>query len=190
MTKKGRNDLTVKALRKAILEVLSHEPRIGCEVGIWEGSTSKRLLEQFPCLSLLMIDNYPQDGLAGVDHRTIDEILDAMREAMLVTSFAADRRSFWYMSSKQAQAFIPDGFFDFVYIDADHSEESVAADFNYWYPKVREGGLLTGHDYDGRGDRKGTFGVKKAVDKTAEIRGLEVQTAGKLVWYVKKESGS
>ena len=40
-----------------------------------------------------------------------------------------------------------DGYFDFVYIDADHSYDGVTADLEAWYPKVRKGGMLAGHDY-------------------------------------------
>ena len=36
---------------------------------------------------------------------------------------------------------------DFVFIDADHKYQSVAADINHWRPKVREGGVIAGHDF-------------------------------------------
>ena len=36
---------------------------------------------------------------------------------------------------------------DFVYIDADHSYESCLADITAWHPKIRDGGILSGHDY-------------------------------------------
>jgi glycosyltransferase involved in cell wall biosynthesis len=33
------------------------------------------------------------------------------------------------------------------YIDADHRYESVVSDIQAWWPKVRPGGILSGHDY-------------------------------------------
>ena len=39
-----------------------------------------------------------------------------------------------------------DGFFDYLYLDADHSKKSVLADLKYWYPKVKNGGIIAGHD--------------------------------------------
>jgi hypothetical protein len=36
---------------------------------------------------------------------------------------------------------------DFVYIDASHSRPDVDEDINIWYPKVRFGGMLGGHDW-------------------------------------------
>lgn len=40
-----------------------------------------------------------------------------------------------------------DNSFDFVYIDAWHSYDCVKEDIEAWYPKVRVGGLIGGHDY-------------------------------------------
>lgn len=52
-----------------------------------------------------------------------------------------------------------DNSLDFVYIDAGHSFEEVKADYEAWYPKVRSGGVVAGHDYCDH-----TFGVKKFMD--------------------------
>jgi len=40
---------------------------------------------------------------------------------------------------------VPNGL-DFVYIDGDHRYESVIEDIRTWYPKIKNGGLLGGHD--------------------------------------------
>lgn len=36
---------------------------------------------------------------------------------------------------------------DFVYIDGDHSYESCKKDLELWLPKVKDGGIIAGHDY-------------------------------------------
>lgn len=51
--------------------------------------------------------------------------------------------------------------FDLVFIDADHSYESVRADILAWAPLVKNDGLLAGHDYN----QRTTPGVKQAVDE-------------------------
>jgi hypothetical protein len=49
--------------------------------------------------------------------------------------------------SVEVAAEFPDEFFDFVYIDADHTYAAVRADILAWWPKVRSGGVLGGHDF-------------------------------------------
>ena len=41
----------------------------------------------------------------------------------------------------------PKNFFDFVYIDGDHSYKGAKSDLRNYYPKVKRGGVIAGHDY-------------------------------------------
>ncbi len=41
----------------------------------------------------------------------------------------------------------PDESFDFIFIDADHSYSAVLADLNAWFPKLKPGGIIGGHDW-------------------------------------------
>jgi hypothetical protein len=52
------------------------------------------------------------------------------------------------MTSLDAAAGFEDGTLDCAYIDANHELESVLADIDAWLPKVREGGVICGHDFD------------------------------------------
>lgn len=71
-------------------------------------------------------------------------------------------------NSENASKNVPDEGLDFVYIDADHTYESVKKDLSLWIPKVRKGGIVMGHDYFD-GEYKGiNFGVKKAVDELGQ----------------------
>jgi len=49
--------------------------------------------------------------------------------------------------SLEAAAEIPNGSLDCVYIDGNHSLEYIIADIAAWAPKIRVGGMLSGHDY-------------------------------------------
>lgn len=40
-----------------------------------------------------------------------------------------------------------DNYFDFIYIDANHSYEFIKRDLDNWYPKLKTGGIFSGHDY-------------------------------------------
>lgn len=50
-----------------------------------------------------------------------------------------------------------DGTFDLVFIDTDHAYEAVKAEIKRWLPKVKKGGVISGHDYSTHAD------VSKAV---------------------------
>lgn len=70
-----------------------------------------------------------------------------------------------------------DGYFDLVFIDADHSYEGVKKDINAWYNKVRDGGIVSGHDYEQSGvtvdGNYYEFGVMKAVDEFVKDNNLK-----------------
>jgi hypothetical protein len=51
------------------------------------------------------------------------------------------------MFSIEAAAQIPDGSLDLVYIDGNHGYDAVLEDLTRWAPKVRRGGVVSGHDY-------------------------------------------
>lgn len=51
-------------------------------------------------------------------------------------------------SSEEAAEKIPEAAtFDVIFIDAMHTYEDVLADIKRWWPRVRPGGVLAGHDY-------------------------------------------
>ena len=51
------------------------------------------------------------------------------------------------MSSEEASLQFEDNSVDLVYIDASHEYENVTKDLYAWYKKVKNGGILSGHDW-------------------------------------------
>jgi predicted O-methyltransferase YrrM len=82
-------------------------------------------------------------------------------------------------SVRAARAF-DDGSCDLVFIDADHHYGSVRDDIAAWAPKVRPGGIISGHDYyDAHGDYPG---VQRAVRERFGVEGKDFQVEGSVWW--------
>jgi hypothetical protein len=62
-------------------------------------------------------------------------------------------------SSEEASKLFSGNSCDFVFIDAGHLYEDIKNDIKCWLPKVKDGGILAGHDYPT------SKGVVKAVDE-------------------------
>jgi hypothetical protein len=60
----------------------------------------------------------------------------------------------------------------------------VQADIAAWWPKVQPGGILCGHDYGATWDRRGNWGVSRAVDEFAGRERLELFIADEYIWWV------
>jgi hypothetical protein len=99
----------------------------------------------------------------------------------------AQWKNVWLLHEFSAQAVsrFTDNYFDFIYIDGDHNYKAVKNDINIWWPKVKAGGILSGHDYCD------TWGVKKAVDEFCEENKLTLEVTTKdevyKTWFIKKQ---
>jgi len=82
------------------------------------------------------------------------------------------------MESVAAAAMYADNSLDFVFIDADHTYESITSDIQSWLPKVKIGGIISGHDYNHPP-------VKQAVHELLNVFGVN-NTEGAPWWSVKK----
>jgi predicted O-methyltransferase YrrM len=67
-------------------------------------------------------------------------------EALSLASLYPGRCRMLEMTTDEAALVVPDASVDFVFVDADHTEEAVARDIATWTPKVRPGGLIAGHN--------------------------------------------
>jgi predicted O-methyltransferase YrrM len=113
--------------------------KIGVEVGVYDGDFSDLLLAKSNLSVLYSVDIWKD--MAGDPMTTI---LDKCRTRL---SRFGDRSVVVVSDSTEASRRFEDNSIDFVYIDADHSYDGVTADLTAWYPKVRLGGMMSGHDY-------------------------------------------
>jgi len=118
---------------------------VGVEVGVMKGNHSVEILKELSIKMLYLVDPYlPYIDYDGYIKKKV--ILDkryARKKLMYYNNIM-----FIYMSSKKASNMFKDEYFDFVYIDANHSYKHVYNDICVWYPKVRVGGMIGGHDFN------------------------------------------
>lgn len=173
----------------ALLQMLPSGPLRGAEVGVFCGQMSRRLIDERADLHLLMVDSWEGDGAAyheaGRDwhaRRTDAEQDRFIQLAEAMTADHADRRTLVRRRSVDAAASVADAALDFVFLDGDHSEAGVSADISAWWPKIKDHGLLAGHDY-GHADFPG---VKAAVDAFAALQRLDLVLGPDCTWFIRK----
>ena len=193
-----------------LFEICSEFPRgKGAEVGTFKGEFSRDIIRRW-FGTLYMIDVWRALGDEYEDasnHKYFSEGVygDAMRN---IEGFE-DQAIMIRASSEVAADMFADESLDFVYIDANHAYDFVVQDIDLWYPKVKKGGYLCGHDYIGmdwyadknfaeNGKDKhiwwdanhynGKFGVNPAVDEFCKKHGYEPSVTNEWfgTWVVKK----
>jgi len=83
-------------------------------------------------------------------------------------------------SSTEYSKNVNDNSIDLIYIDGNHSYESVTGDITVWYNKIKKGGIISGHDYN-------QIEVKNAVDDFINKHSLKkFKVFGDTSWSVSK----
>ncbi len=118
------------------------------EIGVDRAEFSVNLMRQWNGGRYVGVDPWHPTYNYGVfigkdreaDYQHCMEVLSEFRDRMDITLHRCDSR---------AAAALVGNALDFVYIDGDHKYDSVWEDIKLWYPKLRVGGILAGHDYNG-----------------------------------------
>ena len=150
---------------------------VGVEIGVLKGEYSKIILERWHKGTLYLVDTWRHlDEYIDMNGQDDQYHYDCLIQTCQRIKPWQDRAHIIRMDSVKSADMFPDEYFDFIYIDADHSYEGVVRDIKAWWPKIKKGGLFCGDDYipdDGdiwlvRGDKQeyaGKFGVRKAVNE-------------------------
>jgi hypothetical protein len=88
------------------------------------------------------------------------------------------------LSSLETAPLFKDGYFDLVFIDGDHSYNGVISDIKAWMPKVRDGGILCGHDYRGLENMGETISCQDVISAVDDFFGDKKYILSGTVWAV------
>jgi hypothetical protein len=185
------------------LFVLRNLTGVGAEIGVQRGGFSQRILSRWPGKRLFLIDLWAQqEEGAYVDIANVENDQQELNYRLTLQRVMPFRNRTEIVLirdySTNAAARIQDHELDWAYLDGDHSYAGVVADINAYWPKVKPGGILAGHDYFANGHyRIGAFGVMQAVLEFAARERVQVMvtygetrqdpcTTGLPSWYVLK----
>ena len=208
-----------KTKRKQIMDNREKLPKLlkdlglngaGVELGTFKGEFSKKILDNWGG-SLFMVDVWrPLSEEEYDDQSNHANHADAYNVAMENTKEHAERAHMLRCKGEIAANLFPDRSLDFVYIDANHTYEAVLDDIALWYPKVKSGGILAGHDYiklpyeegvkniplmlwdeqtPDQPNYAGMFGVNPAVDEFVKKEGYELNVTDEFLgtwWIIKR----
>ena len=143
--------------------VKEHDFKVFVEVGCWKGHSIshlvKRLQERgspFTVFAVDLWDKLPKDNELWAKFPDQIPILYSIYNYVLSkTGTRKDVFDYRMDSLNAARDFLNDSV-DFCFIDASHDKEAVLADLKAWFPKVRKGGIIAGHDAS-------SYGVSTAI---------------------------
>ncbi|MCA9770371.1 class I SAM-dependent methyltransferase [Candidatus Dependentiae bacterium] len=138
-------------------DLLHQLPKNGivAEVGVQEGRLSEKILRICNPKKLYLIDcweeqnqeDYPDIHGNQTQHEQDSKYIKVKKK------FADDPRVVVIKAfSPEASKLFEDSFFDWIYIDANHTYDAVKKDLHAWFSKVKDHGFLCGHDYTYRGE--------------------------------------
>jgi hypothetical protein len=131
--------------RSGIVDFLNnHDLKVLCEVGVYIGEFTNQLLKS-NATEVYAVDTWAISPLYQLWNTQAD--FDLMYQRMLERAEKDKRLKPIRGTSSWASTRFIDGFFDMVYLDADHTYAAVESDLRLWWDKVKPGGILCGHDY-------------------------------------------
>jgi len=132
----------IRASFKEFLNIYKGDNAKCVEVGVNEGYNAEAMLLHNKDIHLTLVDFYDV-----YDKRQDPVEAEEMYKQMCkrVQPFK-DRVNIIRKESHHAAKLFDNESLDYVYIDANHSKDAVRLDIVSWFPKVKLGGMISGHD--------------------------------------------
>ena len=113
------------------------------EIGVRRGPNALNMYKSLDIKKLYLVDPYcsfPKPGGGTLDFSSLENMARKLVGNKSGVVFLKE-------TSETASKHVPDHL-DFIYIDGDHRYDAVKQDLTCWYPKIRKGGVLAGHDFN------------------------------------------
>lgn len=147
---------------------------IGVEIGVNKGYNASYICDIVKPKALYLID--PWDNFFDPASGEIIGEIQYIATKQLLAPFVCCE--IIRKTSAEAVRDFKDNSLDFVYIDANHSHEAVLNDLEIWYPKVKKGGIFSGHDFQI---------VQEAIILFCQKRNIKLLSQQNEDWWIRKE---
>jgi len=121
------------------------------ELGTYTGSSAMAMLDTIKANNghLHCVDWFK--GNPGVDCLIAscakDNVVGVL-EANLAEGGYGDCTTIHVGRTDEAHPSFPDGMADIIFIDAEHTYSAIKRDLENWWPKLKPGGMMCGHDFE------------------------------------------
>lgn len=120
--------------------------KTGAEIGVCSGEYSEVLCKANPELNLLCIDPWTA-YLSPWNFKVSERRAEARYQTAKERLAPYKNVQFIRKTSMEAVKDVPDKSLHFVYLDGLHDFDNAMMDLISWVPKVKIGGIVSGHDY-------------------------------------------
>jgi len=114
----------------------------GVELGVFKGLNAERMLDTLNIKKLHLVDIWITPECLKHQYNLEQFYLDVCEKFKNHSNVVIHRQD----TLEVAKEF-SDKSLDFVYVDADHTYLGCKCDILAWYPKIKKGGIICGHDY-------------------------------------------
>ena len=148
------------------------------EIGTWKGQSAAYMAVEI-VNSNKKINFYCVDTWDGFDSYNQYRNDEDVKQQTLYSCFLDNIKTVQDViipirqKSLQAATTFKDKSVDFIFIDASHDYKDVKEDIKAWFPKLKQSGILAGHDYQSH-----CPGVIKAVHEFSEQQKIPLVTQG------------
>ena len=159
----------------------------GVEVGCAFGQYSARILSQWKGKAHYMVD--PWENLPDSEYREAHTGIDynSWYDSCQGLAKSDGRVTLIRLRSVEAAKQFEAHSLDFVYIDGNHDYGFVMQDLDAWFPKVKAGGLIGGHDFYDKFDGGHFCGVASAVLRWMAEHGMPFTVTPCTSWWAIKQ---
>jgi hypothetical protein len=138
-------------VRAELLEIVDHlNFTTGVEIGVQQGLFAETSLSIWKKAEMYaLVDIWRKQEATYADSANVEDAQqeENFRATKLRLAKFGNKPVYYRNKSSEAVQYFKDNSLDYIYLDALHDYCGVTEDLNNWWPKLKIGGIMAGHDF-------------------------------------------